>query len=244
MLHVANDTADPEISTLSTLTNVQNSLFIPDLGPLLNRMPTYTLTRRPSKAVEGLDATQRKPEPAVAEEPLQAVEERPPAVTSMTSVLGPERFAVLPDGANLDGWTQEEIEEMNDHVRHMLHSRRSKFKRAMRGFGQYVKRRKCSILYSYEKAMTNNKQALGFLVTLYATLITLFGLAWVLFLIGTFSFPLSNACQLQHSNSVQVGLTSAKNDYMSSMSLTMCSWPSLPSWVMAWHHSELSTPTT
>ena len=27
--------------------------------------------------------------------------------------------------------------------------------------------------------------ALGFLVTLYATLITLFGLAWVLFLIGT-----------------------------------------------------------
>jgi len=36
----------------------------------------------------------------------------------------------------------------------------------MRGFGQYVRR------------------PLGFLVTLYATLITLFGLAWVLFLIG------------------------------------------------------------
>lgn len=29
-----------------------------------------------------------------------------------------------------------------------------------------------------------NCTALGFLVTLYATLITLFGLAWVLFLIG------------------------------------------------------------
>lgn len=38
--------------------------------------------------------------------------------------------------------------------------------------------------------MTNKETALGFLVTLYATLITLFGLAWVLFLIGTFSFPL------------------------------------------------------
>jgi hypothetical protein len=48
----------------------------------------------------------------------------------------------------------------------MLHSKRSKFKRSMRGFGQYVRR------------------PLGFLVTLYATLITLFGLAWVLFLIG------------------------------------------------------------
>lgn len=36
----------------------------------------------------------------------------------------------------------------------------------MKGFGQYVRR------------------PLGFFVTLYATLITLFGLAWVLFLIG------------------------------------------------------------
>jgi hypothetical protein len=31
--------------------------------------------------------------------------------------------------------------------------------------------------------------ALGFLVTLYATLITLFGLAWVLFLIGMYISP-------------------------------------------------------
>ena len=61
----------------------------------------------------------------------------------MTAALGSERFAVLPDGASLEGWTQEDIEELNDHVRHMLHSRRSKFKRAMKGFGQYVKRRKC-----------------------------------------------------------------------------------------------------
>jgi hypothetical protein len=44
-----------------------------------------------------------------------------------------------------------------------------------------------SILNCYERIMTNNESALGFLVTLYATLITLFGLAWVLFLIGTFS---------------------------------------------------------
>lgn len=48
----------------------------------------------------------------------------------------------------------------------MLHSRRSKFKRSLKGFGRYVSR------------------PLGFLVTLYGTLITLFGLAWVLFLIG------------------------------------------------------------
>jgi hypothetical protein len=105
-------------------------------------MPTYTLTRRPSKTAEGLDATQRKPEPGVAEAPLQTIAERPRPVASITSALGPDRFAILPDGVTLDGWTQEEIEELNDHVRHMLHSRRSKFKRAMKGFGQYVKRRK------------------------------------------------------------------------------------------------------
>ena len=48
----------------------------------------------------------------------------------------------------------------------MLHSKRSKFKQRMKAFGKYVRR------------------PLGFAVTLYATLITLFGLAWVLFLIG------------------------------------------------------------
>lgn len=63
-------------------------------------------------------------------------------VHSLSSVLGEDRYAVLPDGATLDGWTLEEIQELNDHVRHMLHSRRSKFKRAMKGFGQYVRKRR------------------------------------------------------------------------------------------------------
>lgn len=48
----------------------------------------------------------------------------------------------------------------------MLHSRRNKLKRGLKAFGKYV------------------RKPLGFAVTLYATLITLFGLAWVLFLIG------------------------------------------------------------
>lgn len=51
------------------------------------------------------------------------------------------RFAVLPEGSNLEGWTERDIEELNDHVRHMLHSRRSKFKRSMKGFGKYVSKR-------------------------------------------------------------------------------------------------------
>jgi hypothetical protein len=53
---------------------------------------------------------------------------------------------VLPDGTSLEGWSKEDKAEVNDHVRHMLHSKRSKFKRTMRGFGQYVRRREFLIL--------------------------------------------------------------------------------------------------
>ncbi|OXV10704.1 hypothetical protein Egran_01538 [Elaphomyces granulatus] len=153
------DVVDPEVSTLSTLTNVQNSLFVPNLGDLLNRTPTYTLSRPPPSLDD-----ETAGETAEREEKL--VSDRPHLHTSISSVIGEPPFAVLPDGSSLNGWTTEDVLELNDHVRHMLHSRRSKFKRAMKGFAQYA------------------SKPLGFLVTLYATLITLFGLAWVLFLIG------------------------------------------------------------
>ncbi|KAI9929807.1 hypothetical protein ASPWEDRAFT_167476 [Aspergillus wentii DTO 134E9] len=159
------DVIDPEVSALSTLTNVQNSLFVPNLGGFLNRNPTYTLTPPREAATEEETTTDENEEPAEEPKPHTGLE-RLHHFTSLSSVLHDPRFAVLPDGSNLDGWTIADVEELNDHVRHMLHSRRSKFKRAMRGFGQYV------------------SKPLGFLITLYATLITLFGLAWVLFLIG------------------------------------------------------------
>ncbi|OJD14795.1 hypothetical protein AJ78_04883 [Emergomyces pasteurianus Ep9510] len=156
------DVVDPEISTLTTLTNVQNSLFVPDLGRLLNRRPSYLLTPR----------TERVPTHEEPESDHETLEERHDISEqlrlqrSRSKVLDELCFAVLPDGETLTGWSEADKRELNDHVRHMLHSRRSKFKRAMKGFGQYV------------------RKPLGFLVTLYATLITLFGLAWVLFLIG------------------------------------------------------------
>lgn len=157
---------DPEVQTLSTLTNIQNSLFIPDLGPLINRRPTYTLTqleRPPTQhAAQASVENVEQPEPVDEEE----AEPRMHRSNTITSRLTDSHYAALPHGVSLDGWTNEEKEQLDDHVRHMLHSRRSKFKRTMKGFGQYVRR------------------PLGFFVTLYAVLITLFGLAWVLFLIG------------------------------------------------------------
>jgi hypothetical protein len=47
----------------------------------------------------------------------------------------------MPNGETLQGWTPEEKEELDDLVRHKLHSRRAKMKRALKGFGQYVRRR-------------------------------------------------------------------------------------------------------
>ncbi|KAL4807747.1 hypothetical protein BDV18DRAFT_135956 [Aspergillus unguis] len=158
------DVIDPQVSALTTLTNVQNSLFVPNLGPLVNRNQTYTLSPPTELQREETTSTEE-------DEEQKEVEPRPPferQITSISSVLeeSEPRFAILPDGINLEGWSYQDVEELNDHVRHMLHSRRSRFKRSMKGFGKYV------------------SKPLGFLITLYATLITLFGLAWVLFLIG------------------------------------------------------------
>ena len=170
--------ADPEVSTLSTLTNVQNSLFIPDLGPLLNRQPTYVISRRPTTARRptALRQPSARPQPPLPdiEKPPETdidtdTDEARPQLThtsTISSTLTDSHYAVLPHGTSLAGWTAEEKEELNDHVRHMLHSKRSAFSRGLKGFGQYVRR------------------PLGFFVTLYAVLITLFGAAWVLFLIG------------------------------------------------------------
>lgn len=167
---------------------MQNSLFVPNLGSFLNRRPTYYISRSSSPDVEqGVRPPPPVPEQSDGEDRLlESPQLRPTArrltaeeldATStrssseaQTDSVGLERtrttYMILPDGVNVDGWTEEEKAQLNDHVRHMLHSRRSKFRRGLKGFGQYV------------------SKPLGFLVTLYAVLITLFGLAWVLFLIG------------------------------------------------------------
>lgn len=113
---------------------------------------------------------------------------------TITSRLTDSHYAALPHGTTLEGWTDAEKRELDDHVRHMLHSRRAKFKRSMKGFGQYVRR------------------PLGFFVTLYATLITLFGLAWVLFLIGWIYVGDKQEYTIHIIDSVLVGLFAIMGD--------------------------------
>ena len=67
--------------------------------------------------------------------------------------LGAPPFAVAPEGNQLEGWTREDLLILNDRVRHMLHSRRSKFRRAMRGFGKYVSKRKLMLKWCAHDVM-------------------------------------------------------------------------------------------
>lgn len=161
------DVLDPEVSTLTSITNVQNSLFIPSLGRWVNRRPTYDVSSMRGAAAAGKSREELSEQQTAAVQTDQNSESG--RAYSISSNLDDTHYAVLPHGESLEGWSQEDVEMLNDHVRHMLHSRRSKFKRGLKGFGRYVSR------------------PLGFFVTLYATLITLFGLAWVLFLIGWIS---------------------------------------------------------
>jgi hypothetical protein len=117
---------------------------VPNLGGWINRMPTYQITRHPPSSDEEQGTTTDEADVGMSDE--NKLQQRPALnqlrpFTSMSSVLPGPRYAVLPEDHGLEGWTREDFMELNDHVRHMLHSRRSKFKRSMKGFGQYVRKR-------------------------------------------------------------------------------------------------------
>lgn len=140
---------------------MQNSLFVPNLGPLVNRNQTYTLSPPTELQREETTSTEEDEEEEETNEP----EPRPVMarqITSISSVLeeGEPRFAILPDGINLQGWSYKDVEELNDHVRHMLHSRRSKFKRSMVGFGKYVSKRMLSPNYPCGSSAYHDMQLL------------------------------------------------------------------------------------
>jgi hypothetical protein len=177
------DVIDPEVSALTTLNNVQNSLFLPNLPWLYNRQPTYDLGQTSSDSSDeemGTARGDRQEEDQLPEMTQQGEVEqaagggrgqlqRNNTIDSNLSTLDEgtgHHYAVLPHGASLTGWTDEEKAALDDHVRHLLHSRRARFMRTMKGFGRYV------------------RNPLGFIVTLYFFLITFWGAAWVLFLIG------------------------------------------------------------
>jgi hypothetical protein len=96
-------------------------------------------------------------------------------------------YAVLPAGIAWDDWTEEEREDLDDYVRHLLHSRKERMRRRLRGFIQFVSRRECFWLFAVRSGEADIPSALGAFIVIYAILITFWGTAWVFFLIGWIS---------------------------------------------------------
>jgi hypothetical protein len=115
---------------------------------------------------------------------------------SITSQLSASHFAVLPHGVSIDDWSKEDRDLLNDHVRHLLHSRKEKFRRSMRAFRNYV------------------RKPLGLFVTVYAFLVTTFGLVWVLFLIGWISGGDKHEYDINVIDNVLVGLFALIGDVL------------------------------
>jgi hypothetical protein len=116
---------------------------------MLNRRPAYTLSAEPEelRRLRKLKASLRDASVTLKERAKTKINTllgRPllPRVSSISSVMTDSHYAVLQHGETLDGWTAEEKEMLDDLVRHSLHSRRAKFKRSLKGFGKYVRRRK------------------------------------------------------------------------------------------------------
>lgn len=65
---------------------------------------------------------------------------------STSTVRG--EYAVLPAGIAWDDWTEQERAELDDYVRHLMHSRRERFRRRLRGFGQFVSRRELFFVFT------------------------------------------------------------------------------------------------
>lgn len=131
------------------------------IPPQITRQISRQITRKP------VPRTPEPPEvPPKTEEQRMRIDERgdsrtpEPGMTSMdsteqltrrvsiTSHVDEDHYAVLPHGVTLEGWTEEDVAALDDYVRHMLHSRRSRFKRSMRGFGKYIRKRKSTPLLS------------------------------------------------------------------------------------------------
>lgn len=213
-VHDLLDVIDPEVQVLNTLGDLQNSLFVPSGFGLFDRTRKVQLTKppcvdgemstdqsteggsKPTKKVTMSGVLSRRTSsqtPADLEAQRARAEEkelpRPPAQptrvdaegkvqqpstpvdTEETVVADHEvvkgKYFVLPSSlVDMSDWTEQEKADLDDYVRHLMHSKKEIFRRKLRGFRKYV------------------STPLGAFVTIYASLLTFWGAAWVLFLIG------------------------------------------------------------
>ena len=147
---------------MTNLADMQNSLFLPNLGAYLDRARPFRLSRPPDNE----KPLPKRPQ-SISEEPST-----PPTGVdrSDTELIQAGEYLVMPAGV-VDWGTisDEERQELDEYVHYLLTSKRERLRRSWRGFKQYV------------------RTPLGAFVVIYASLLTFWGAAWVLFIIGWLS---------------------------------------------------------
>ena len=142
-------------------------------GLLSRKQPTQTEADLEAQKARAEEKELPRPPPpptkieasGMVREPSTPVDTEETVVADQEVVKG--KYFVLPSTlVDMSDWSEQEKADLDDYVRHLLHSKKEIFRRKMRGFKKYV------------------STPLGAFVTIYATLLTFWGAAWVLFLIG------------------------------------------------------------
>ncbi len=176
------DVVDPEVATVTALQNVGNSIFFPPIPKLYNRRPTISL---PTAA----RAPPPSPSPEAERETREGDIEMGVAgsardeggfsglrrVTSFASLVPRRKKRAAPSTEqerrkHIREWAEmdeDERNELDEHV-HLLLTKKARFKRAMRGFGRYVRTPHGLIITVY-----------AFSITFWGTAICLFLLKWI-----------------------------------------------------------------
>lgn len=82
-------------------------------------------------------------------EPEGEEQEHGPSIETEELILADQkyvkgRYFVLPSKlVDMTDWTDQEKNDLDDYVRHLMHNKKEIFRRRMRGFGKYVRTRKC-----------------------------------------------------------------------------------------------------
>lgn len=190
-MSILTKSTDPEVSALSTLSDVQNSLFIPNLGKFVDRtrelVRPNSLQRSDTPPEQDEKTTPLRPTASSREATVLRDEgdepgtpkEKPPkeGLAVPKPVVAEGRYLVLPEGlvANWEQWTDDEKEELDDYVRHLLHSRKWKARRSLRGFrcvSLFCSSLRFPVITMHRRYV---RTPLGAFITIYAALLTFWG---------------------------------------------------------------------
>lgn len=168
---------DPEVSALSTLSDLQNSLFVPNLGRFVDRASYVRLAKSTDLPLGEKDENQdieraqglrhrfpfifRKrhlPSPSTTSNastitptpPRPGTKTEPdPDADDNASIVDRGEYLVLPSGLvdDWNSWSEQDKKELDDCVRYLLESKKWRFKRSMRGFKNYVRTREFKDLF-------------------------------------------------------------------------------------------------